>query len=62
MNTYMTLPEVCELTRLGRSTIVDKVRVGEFPVPRKLGKSKRARIVWSRTEVEAWIEGNAIHV
>lgn len=51
----LTLAEVCDLIRKGRSSIYAMVAEGQFPEPIKLGSNSR----WSKQEVLAWIEEQA---
>lgn len=52
--TLLSIKQVCEVTRLGRSTIYDMVRVGTFPEPqRALGKN-----LWRESTLIAWCERN----
>lgn len=45
------LPQVREITGLGRSTIYAKIKAGEFPAPINLGV--RA-VAWRSTDIDAW--------
>ena len=47
------LPQVLVLTGLGRSTLLDMVRRGDFPPPIRIGI--RA-VAWRLCDVVAWIE------
>jgi prophage regulatory protein len=50
--TVLRLPAVKQRTGLGRSIIYQKIALGEFPEPIRLG----ARAVgWLEWEVEAWL-------
>jgi prophage regulatory protein len=48
----LRLPEVIEVTGLGRSTIYAKVAQGQFPKPIKLGDRATG---WLDTEIYDWI-------
>ena len=45
--------EVERLTGLSRSAIYDKMKKGEFPVPKKVGPHA---VRWLRSEVRGWID------
>jgi len=47
------LPQVREITGLGRSTIYAKIKAGEFPAPVNLGT--RA-VAWRSTDVTGWVD------
>ena len=49
----LRLPEVESRTGLRRSSIYDRVRVGQFPAPVPLGGN---RVAWRSDEVANWIE------
>lgn len=50
------LPQVCELTGLGRSTVYAAIKAGSFPAPFPIG----ARAVgWSAAAIEAWLAARA---
>ena len=53
METVIRLPEVMRLTGLGKSSIYDAMRTGDFPKSLKL--TKRA-IGWRADDVRRWIE------
>lgn len=46
-------PDVEDITGLGRSTIYDWMKKGEFPKPVKLGS--RA-VGWRESDIVAWLE------
>ena len=48
----LRLPEVIQLTGLGRCAIYDRMGRGEFPQPVPLTSTRRA---WVDSEVRAWI-------
>jgi prophage regulatory protein len=52
--TILRLSQVRRRTGLGRSTVYDKVKAGEFPAPISLGD--RA-VGWVESEVSGWIAG-----
>lgn len=52
---FMTIKEVRELTRLGRSTIYRMMDDGSFPEPTKIGRSVR----WPRAVIDGWIAAQA---
>jgi prophage regulatory protein len=52
--TILRLSQVRQRTGLGRSTVYDKVKAGEFPAPVALGN--RA-VGWIEAEVSDWIAG-----
>ena len=53
----MTLDEVLALTRMSKSTLHEKVRMGTFPRPVRLGPRM---VRWLRWEVEAWIASRPV--
>jgi prophage regulatory protein len=52
--TILRLNQVRQRTGLGRSTVYDKVKAGDFPAPVTLGN--RA-VGWVEAEVSDWIAG-----
>lgn len=56
---WRTLKEVCDATKLSRTTIWRKVNNGTFPAP---FKASSKRIVWNDKEVEDWQEKQAAKV
>lgn len=52
----LRIEEVMALLRLGRTTIYDYVKKGEFPAPIKFGPR---RSVWQQSEIQHWIEQQA---
>lgn len=48
----LRIEDVMALLRLGRTTIYDYVKKGEFPAPIKLGPR---RSVWPQSEILQWI-------
>lgn len=55
-HTLLRLPEVLELTKLGRSTLYRLMTNGQFPVPIKL--SARA-VAWRQSEIVDWIDSRS---
>lgn len=45
--------DVCENTTLGRSSLWEMVRAGEFPAPVRIAAR---RVAWRAQDVVAWIE------
>ena len=52
-NKLYRLPQVREITGLGRSTIYAKIKTGEFPAPVNLGI--RA-VAWRAVDVAGWVD------
>ena len=50
--TLLTVPEVCELLRVGRSTIYQGLKTGAIPGARKVGRLLRVH----RPTLEKWLE------
>ena len=48
----LRLPQLRQKIRMGRTTIYNKVKAGEFPAPVELPGS---RIAWREDEIDAWI-------
>ncbi|WP_418145482.1 AlpA family phage regulatory protein [Variovorax paradoxus] len=48
----LRLPEVSERVRLGKSTIYEKVKIGDFPAPLKQCNGN----FWLDTEIDAYIQ------
>jgi len=48
----MTVPEVCKLLRLGRSSVYEGLRTGAIPGARYIGRALRIH----RPTVEQWLE------
>ncbi|WP_140391065.1 helix-turn-helix transcriptional regulator [Acidithiobacillus thiooxidans] len=48
---------VREITSLGRTTIYKLVKSGQFPAPKKIFSN---RVVWSTSEVLAWMESRGV--
>ena len=49
----LTIVQVCELTSLGKSSIYNLIKDGDFPKPvHLLAHSSR----WVRADVEAWVQ------
>ncbi|HEY4370268.1 MAG TPA: AlpA family phage regulatory protein [Steroidobacteraceae bacterium] len=53
----LRLPQVIELTGLGRDTIYRYVREGRFPSHRRISDRASA---WRSDEVQAWIESRPV--
>ena len=55
--------EVCEITKLSRSTVYKKVKDGTFPAPGKVPSpsSRGPRLVnrWDEKEVKYWVENSS---
>lgn len=55
-----TVAEVCELAGITRHTLIKWRRGREFPAPVLSFPSKGGQLeLWSRTEVEDWLEAHA---
>ncbi len=53
-NHLLSVPEVCRLVAMHKTTVYKLVRQGKFPPPVKTtGKASR----WRSSEVERWING-----
>ena len=50
----LRLPDVKQQVGLGRSSIYEKIKSGEFPAPYSLSANGRA-VAWNSVEIEAWI-------
>ena len=48
---FLSIHDVCERTRLARSTIYSKISKGEFPAPVKLSERASA---WVESEIQEW--------
>lgn len=55
MDRYVRLPEVIELTALGKDGIRKKMKQGTFPLAYKIGE--RA-IAWKLSEIEEWMSSH----
>jgi len=51
----LTLADVCDLVRKGKSSVYSMISGGQFPEPIKLGSNSR----WAKREVLTWIEEQA---
>jgi predicted DNA-binding transcriptional regulator AlpA len=49
---FLRLPQVLALVPIGRSTLFEKVKRGEFPKQIKLGEKTS---VWLRSDIDAYI-------
>ena len=54
----LRLPQVLEITGLGRSTAYAKIKAGEFPAPINLGPRS---VAWRSTDVTGWIDSLIRH-
>lgn len=52
----MRLPEVMQLTKLGKDSIYKMMRQGKFPRNRPM-RDMPSRRIWQRSEILAWING-----
>lgn len=50
---FIRLPKVIEKIAIGRTTVYEKIKTGEFPKPYPLGA--RA-VAWLEEDIDAWIE------
>lgn len=50
---FLTLKEVCNLTRMGKSTIYAEMRAGNFPPPIAVSSRKN---VWLTSDLERWLK------
>ncbi len=59
---FMRLPEVKQLTGMGRTAIYTHIKAGTFPQQYKIS---RRMVAWKFTEVKAWLDtqqqGGASH-
>lgn len=53
----LRLPQVIELTGLGRDSIYRLARSSDFPRPRKISERASA---WREDEIRAWIESRPV--
>ena len=53
MDKILRLPEVLNLTGLGRSTIYKKISAGEFPKSISLGVKS---VGWIESDIQKWLE------
>jgi prophage regulatory protein len=53
MKQFLRLPQVKQRVGLGRTTIYEKIKVGDFPRPVSLGPQA---VAWLSSEVEEWME------
>ncbi len=49
---FISLPEVSEITQLGKSTILSWEAQGRFPVAVRLSKTRR---VWLEQDIHQWM-------
>ena len=52
---FLRLREVRQAVGLGRTSIYEKIKTGEFPKPYPLSANGRA-VAWNSEEIEAWID------
>ncbi|MDR2646191.1 MAG: AlpA family transcriptional regulator [Holosporaceae bacterium] len=50
---FLRLPQVMQLVPIGKTSIYDKIKKGEFPAQIKLGTKTS---VWRREDIDAYIE------
>jgi prophage regulatory protein len=53
MKQFLRLPQVKQRVGLGRTTIYEKIKAGDFPRPVSLGPQA---VAWLSSEVEEWME------
>ncbi|WP_269138101.1 helix-turn-helix transcriptional regulator [Burkholderia cepacia] len=53
----LRLPTVLEMVGLGKTTIYDMMKAGEFPKPRRV----RNLSLWVESEVQGWIREISSH-
>lgn len=51
----LRLPDVKQQVGLGRTTIYEKIKSGEFPAPYPLSANGRA-VAWNSDEISSWID------
>lgn len=51
-NRLIRLPEVLEKVGVCRAKVYDMIKQGEFPKPRKIGRSS----LWVNSEIDSWID------
>jgi predicted DNA-binding transcriptional regulator AlpA len=57
LDRFLTVKEVCYVTSLGRTELLERrVPQGRFPKPIKIGKHKTARLVWRESQIKEWME------
>lgn len=54
---YLRLPQVLELTGLGRDSVYRYIREGRFPVQRRITDRASA---WRSDEIEAWMSSRPV--
>ena len=52
----LRIPDVCAVTKLGKSTVWRMVKEGRFPAPHKISARVTA---WTALSVKAWLENKA---
>ena len=53
----LRVAEVPKVTGLGRSSLYERMKAGDFPAPVRLGGERSRAVGWRRSEVNDWIEG-----
>ncbi len=53
----LKLPEVERITSLKRSTIYNKIKLGQFPAPLKLTERSSA---WRESQIQEWINSRPV--
>ena len=51
----LRLADLIEVTKLSRSTLLRRVKAGEFPQPVRLGPLGTTSKGWRASDVEAWL-------
>ncbi|MGV0960621.1 MAG: helix-turn-helix transcriptional regulator [Limnohabitans sp.] len=51
----LTIRELRQTTKMGRSFVYQEIQAGRFPRPVKLGRSSR----WLATEIHEWVNAQA---
>jgi predicted DNA-binding transcriptional regulator AlpA len=52
----LSRPEVLQMVNLSYPTIWRMMRLGRFPLPRRIGPWENSPIRWDSGEVQAWID------
>jgi prophage regulatory protein len=50
---FLRLPEVINLTALGKTSLYARIKQGQFPAPVPVGTR---RVAWLQSEVSAWMQ------
>ena len=48
-------PEVERMTAMSASSIYRKMKLGQFPRPRKIGPGIQGSVAWRESEVREWV-------